>query len=110
MCPPSATGRGTMTDDKILAEMLVVQRRRSETLVGAMHRTPAGDDNIRDLCRDGGLTFQKRLPVDNRNGEIRPTEFRHHGKVNSYDLALDIEKRTARAARTGLGIIDNLAR
>src|SRR4029077_17305077 len=42
--------------------------------------------------------------------EIRAAELAHHGKVNSYNFALVIEKRTARAARSGLGIIDNLVR
>ena len=37
-----------------------------------------------------------------------PPNSRTIGKVNSYDFALVIEKRTARAARSGLGIIDNL--
>jgi hypothetical protein len=55
----------------------------------------------------GGLRFQKRFPEANRNGEIRPAELTHHGELNSYNFAFIIEKRSARAARSGLGIIDS---
>ena len=45
-----------------------------------------------------------------QDSEIRSSELAHHGKVDSYNLALTIEKRTPRATRSGLGIIDNLVR
>src|ERR1700757_5002102 len=57
-----------------------------------------------------GLWPKKRLPVANRNGEVRAAELPHHGKINSDHFALVIEKRTAGAARGGLGVIDNLVR
>src|SRR5207244_5454523 len=41
---------------------------------------------------------------------IRSAELTHHGKVNSYNFALVIEKRATRATRSGLGIINNLVR
>jgi len=56
------------------------------------------------------LWFQKRFPIADRNGEIRSAELAHHGEVNSYNLALVIEKWTARAARSGLRIVDDLVR
>src|SRR5207245_10188144 len=52
----------------------------------------------------------KRLRADKRNGESRSADFTYHRKVNSDNFALMIEKRTARAARSGLGVIDNLVR
>lgn len=42
--------------------------------------------------------------------EIRAAKLAHKRKVNSYDLALVIEKRAARSARSSLSIIDNLVR
>src|SRR5216683_1693165 len=69
-----------------------------------------GDLRFNAVSTNQCLRFEKRLPITNRNGEIRSAELTHHGKVNSYNFAFIIEEGTARAARTGLGIIDNLVR
>jgi len=49
------------------------------------------------VLRGRRLKVQKRFPVTNRNGEIRATEFPHHGKIDSYNFTLVIKKRTTRA-------------
>jgi hypothetical protein len=53
------------------------------------------------ICDRGqDLGLQKSLPVANRDGEIRSAEFAHHGKINTDNLALNTEKRAARALAT----------
>ena len=67
--------------------------------------------NSRDwslMCRR--LWLKQRSSVPNRDGEVRATELAHHGKVNSDHFALVIEEWTTGAARSGLGVIDDLVR
>ena len=44
------------------------------------------------------LRFEERLSVGDGNREIRSAEVAHHGKVNSNNLALAVEKGTTGAS------------
>jgi len=64
--------------------MILIRRRQVEVAL------------LRCAQQSGGLRSQERLPVDHGNSEIRSAELAHHCKIDSYDFALIVEKRTAR--------------
>ncbi len=53
------------------------------------------------------LRLHEGLPVGYRDGEVRSPKVAHHGKVNPDDFALAVKKRTPRAARGRLGVVDD---